>query len=232
MDGKGIIRGKKALATQPWWTTPSSTLSITAKDIANSSELKNDLSTSKWAPAKAEEKPVSPPTTFKENAAPITPIKQEPNLLDEPIVDWADDSDHEIKFSFNAGQHYEMPANANSVHSEKTPGSIDNAATYGHEDIHGYSRQPQAVSNNELPDAAADCGSDIAFDDDGDVVMMDLNDPGTIKMVAEVTRLERQADKMGEYAGVSLFMLLRSQIKCSDYMLSAGLLLKSTNRRN
>lgn len=45
--------------------------------------------------------------------------------------------------------------------------------------------------------------SEVAIvDGDGDVVMMDLNDPGTIMMVDQVARDERQAETTSEYADV------------------------------
>lgn len=45
--------------------------------------------------------------------------------------------------------------------------------------------------------------SEVAMvDGDGDVVMMDLNDPGTIMMVDQVARDERQAENTSEYADV------------------------------
>lgn len=70
------------------------------------------------------------------------------------------------------------------------PGNFDN--DYDMEDMHLDSG------------ATDDYAFDTAMDYDGDVVMVDLNDPGIIKMVTELTRNERQAENMREYVDVNL----------------------------
>jgi hypothetical protein len=71
-----------------------------------------------------------------------------------------------------------------------SPGNFDN--DYDMEDMHLDSG------------ATDDYAFDTAMDYDGDVVMVDLNDPGIIKMVTELTRNERQAENMREYVDVNL----------------------------
>lgn len=70
------------------------------------------------------------------------------------------------------------------------PGNLDN--DYDMEDMH--------LDSGDMDDY----DFDTAIDYDGDVVMVDLNDPGIIKIVTELTRNERQAENMREYVDVNL----------------------------
>lgn len=99
--------------------------------------------------------------------------------------------------------------NPNGFSFTVTPNRISKMSTFNAPTAqHGDEFWGDATSQHQFD-------SEVAMvDDDGDVVMMDLNDPGTIMMVDQVARDERQAETTSEYADVCYFYLCILQYNC------------------
>lgn len=165
-----------------WGTTPRITVDTTQKAV----EPKSGLASSRWASSHGKPTPV----VLAASTANMEHPEQGSHKVDYQAADVNPDLKMDNGFSFTV-----------------TPSRISKMSTFN---------APTAQSEDEFWGGAVSqhqFDSEVAMvDGDGDVVMMDLNDPGTIMMVDQVARDERQAET-GGYADVCCFYLCILQYK-------------------
>lgn len=175
-----------------WWDTEPSIATETTRKAA---ESKYGLDFSRWADASSYGKPPVFPAASRGN---VTPFEQESHKIDYRFTGVNSDLEMDHGFSFIAPSHVSKMSGFNTL-----------VAQLDHENWRGVAPQHQSITHDRLLDAPVDFISEVAMiDDDGDVIMMDLNDPSTIMMVDQVARDERQAETTSEYADVSSLMPL------------------------
>lgn len=97
-------------------------------------------------------------------------------------------------------------------YASKISGFSPSIAQSNYKSWRGVPPHHQSATHDHLPNTPMNFSSEVAMvDDDGDVIMMDLNDPDTIIMVDQVARDERQAETTSEYADVSRTLKYRSK---------------------
>lgn len=169
----GSTNHNVAVATRFWWGTAPS---------ISTEKAESGLDSSRWA---GESTPVVLAASQENMAHKFQKVDHQVNDLN---------SDLEMDHGFSST----IP----SSYAHKASSFNPPTAQPNYESWRGVPPQYQSIIHGHLPDI--DFSSEVAMmDEDGDVVMMDLNDPGTIMMVDQVARDERQAETTSEYADVS-----------------------------
>lgn len=163
-----------SLGTRLWRdTTPSIAVEATQK------ESKNGLESSRWASSHGKPTPIVLAASKENMELPGQGSYKVDYQVDHQVADSSDlEMDHGLSFTI-------APS-----HVSKMPGFNAPTARFDNDFWGGVASQHQFDSEVAIVDG------------DGDVVMMDLNDPGTIMMVDQVARDERQAETTSEYADV------------------------------
>lgn len=167
-----------ALATRRWWGTAPSIATETAP------KAEGGLASSRWASSRGESTPVVLAASQGDMALPTQEFQK---------VDHRTNLEMDHGFSFTS-----IPSSyVHKMSSFNTPIAQPNYKSW-----QGVPPQHQSIIHDHPPDM--DFSSEVArMDEDGDVVMMDLNDPNTIMMVDQVARDERQTEATSEYTDVS-----------------------------
>lgn len=158
-----------------WWGTAPSIATETAQ------KAEGGLGSSRWASSHGESTPVVLAASQENMALPAKEFQK----IDHRINDLNSNLEMDHGFSFTIPSSFNTPI-----------------AQANYESWQGVPPQHQSIIHDKLPEM--DFSSEVAMmDEDGDVVMIDLNDPSTIMMVDQVARDERQAEATSEYADVS-----------------------------
>lgn len=140
---------------------------------ATQKESGNGLESSRWASSHGKPTPIVFAASKENMELPGQRFYKVDYQVDYQVADSSDlEMDHGHSFTIAPSHVYKMPAR------------FDNGPWGGVAPQHQFDSEVAIV------------------DGDGDVVMMDLNDPGTIMMVDQVARDERQAETTSEYADV------------------------------
>lgn len=177
----------------------------------NTSKQNNGLNSSKWATASENRNSA---TFLACPAGDVASIDQESDIVDNQATHGDCDFEMDQEFSFSTGHKYvsQMSASTNAVRPEMPRHSMEGVhngfntpeAEFGSANLRGVPPQSQSIVQDQLLGTPISFSLDIAMDDDGDVVMMDLSDPGTIMLVDKIARIERETGTIGGYADVSL----------------------------
>lgn len=174
----GSTNHNVALGTRLWRdTTPSIAVETTQK------QSKNGLESSRWASSHGKPAPIV-----------LAAFKGNMELPGQGFYKVGYQVDYQVGYQVADGSDLEMDHGHSLTigprHVSKIPGFNATTARFDNESWGGVDSQHQFDSEVAIVDG------------DGDVVMMDLNDPGTIMMVDQVARDERQAENTSEYADV------------------------------